>query len=219
MPIEIACPGCRFLLRADDEFAGESAPCPYCGANIAVPGPRPTGITETIGHRSPTPDERTRCDPQGGYRIPAHWRLPIPQHGEPRPVEVLELDEDRPPPYGVDWPFGPPGPRMRAWQDFLASIERVGSLLVMPLRRLQPMVGFLSSTVGGLVIFWGVAFWLLEEYPYLALVAGLAGCFILYAALQELREVWHDRRGMADECEDWAVDSEDSATLRHDDSD
>ena len=42
-----------------------------------------------------------------------------------------------------------------------------------------------------------MAFWLLEEYPYLALVAGLVGCLILHAVLQELREVWHDRRGMA----------------------
>ena len=223
MPVEIQCPGCRFPFRADDEFVGESAPCPFCGANIAVPNLQTGGITRRVGHRTPARDQRLRCDPREGNTFPPHLRLPIPQHGEPRPVELVEPDEDHPW-HGDYWPFGsaePPGPRMRGLYQIRSSAARVASLPAEPLKRLQPLFAFVSATVGRLIVFGGSAYWLLDGYPYLALVVGLAGCWVIYACVHDPGEIGGKRLPTAaeDETEEPMIDSEISETRRHDDLD
>jgi hypothetical protein len=189
MSVEIPCPGCRFPFRADDEFAGESAPCPHCGAKIAVPNPETRGITRKIGQRIPARDERVRLDPREANAFPAHLHLPIPQHGEPRPIELVEPDEDHPLNEGGYWPFGPMvprGPRMRALYEVCCSTTRVTSLLAEPLKRLRPLYVLLSSILGWLVLFGGVAYWLWDELPYLALVVSFAGCLVIRVGAKHL---------------------------------
>ena len=216
MTIEIECPDCRFLLRADDEFAGESAPCPCCGARITVPRIVPVGITDTIVHLRPTPNERVRRDPLERISSPPHWRLPIPQYGEPR---LGEPDEDRPSRYGADWLFGSAetsGPRIRALDESLSSIARIASVLFAPLRRLKPLLELLASTVGCVFVFWGMAYWLSEEYPYLATVIGLFGCLVLYGSMPDLQEIDPERHPTSDEdeCEDQSLTPEKASSPR-----
>ncbi len=163
MPIEIACPGCRFLLRADDEFAGESAPCPYCGATIAVPNPRPTGITDTMAYQGPPSDEGVGRDSREGNSFSLRRRLPIPPHGELRPVDALEPDEDRPL-IGPALPT-PPGPRTLAVMAFLSAIF-------------------------SWLVYWGVAIWHFEEQPIQATVVGLCGCSLLFWGVMTLHSMW-----------------------------
>ena len=163
MVIEIACPGCRFLLRADDEFAGESAPCPYCGAHIAVPGVALTEITDSIIHQGPAPDERVRRDSREAHDFPLERRLPIPQHGEPRPAEELEPDEDQP--HGWDIPTSP---RTLAVMKFLTMIACA-------------------------VVYWGVALWHFEEQPFHSSSVGLCGVYFLVSGAMDLRARWPKR--------------------------
>ena len=92
MSIEINCPGCRFLFRADDEFAGESAPCPYCGANIVVPHLRPVEIT----HQGSASDERVSRNTREIVVFPLTNQFPE-LHRDNRGLEPLLPDEDRPP--------------------------------------------------------------------------------------------------------------------------
>jgi DNA-directed RNA polymerase subunit RPC12/RpoP len=36
--ISISCPGCSQPLEAPEEMAGETLPCPSCGAEMVIPG-------------------------------------------------------------------------------------------------------------------------------------------------------------------------------------
>jgi hypothetical protein len=173
MPIEVPCPRCRFLFRADDEFAGESAPCPYCGANIVVPHSRPCEITDSIRRQGPASDERVCRDTSEGISVPFKGRVPIPHSVDIRTLEVLEPDEDRPPHPEERWfaTQAPPGPRTQA------------------------VVGFLTGVLCGL-LYWGVALWHSEEQPYAAAVVGLCGCYFILWAVLTFRSTWPKRHAI-----------------------
>jgi hypothetical protein len=184
MPIEIPCPACRLSFRAD----GTSRTCPLCGANRAIRTAQARGIALRIVRRKEGADERVRNDPREGHSYPPHLHLPIPQHGEPQPVESVGPDEDDPG-HGDCWPFGPApphGPRMRALYEINSSTTRVASLLTAPLKRLQPLYVLLMSVLGWLALFGGLAYWLLDDHPYLALVVAFAGCLVIHVGAMHL---------------------------------
>lgn len=78
MSIAVACPSCRTRLDAPDEAAGQSLPCPRCGASVAVPAvpPAPVQRTSNPGLRSAgappryQPAQRDYPEDRGEYYPP-----------------------------------------------------------------------------------------------------------------------------------------------------
>jgi hypothetical protein len=160
------------------------------------------GVIPTLGHLKPAPDRRVRYDPHAANSLPLRERPPIPQHAEPRPIILPEPDEDHPFNEGGYWPLGPmvpPGRKMRALYEVRCSTTRVASLLIEPLKPLGPFFGFLCTIAVCLAILWRLAYSFWQEYPYLALVAGLAGCLVAYAGVELLRKARDDGRPAAEE--------------------
>src|SRR5262245_55311773 len=52
MPIQVRCPACSQSFRAQDEFAGQTAPCPHCRQPVELAGPEVSAFDVFIRYSS-----------------------------------------------------------------------------------------------------------------------------------------------------------------------
>ncbi len=54
--LDVACPGCRRVLKIKEELAGRKGKCPHCGHALTVPAPAPSGSSANVaGGRKTSP--------------------------------------------------------------------------------------------------------------------------------------------------------------------
>lgn len=97
MPISFVCSGCQKKLKAPDQAAGKSLPCPQCKARVVVPAPQPTNEEFNPDWLDDAPEPSSPVASAAHHipddEPPVSAVAPAPRKPSKSEVEVLRADE------------------------------------------------------------------------------------------------------------------------------